>query len=283
MLKRDLINLIIAVILASGVALIPANIVQAAATTSITITKYAADGTTVIQQTIIYYTTMKTTLPVQGDGVTHYFHQGPTFDDNNLWDPSETVNLKDQGAVKGTDLKDLCNLVGGMASGDSVQIKAVDNFSKTLDYANIYAPPARQGKVCVCWYNTDYGEVPTWVDGMELIFMAQTTNAAGQYVFGNQDMHDCLPENRWYLYSGQYPSTNGYTVKYINQINIMSTFPPPWDVNNDHACNIGDVVTIGLAWGETSTPGWIPEDLNNDGVINIGDVVVLGLHWGQTW
>ena len=33
----------------------------------------------------------------------------------------------------------------------------------------------------------------------------------------------------------------------------------------------------------TGTPGWIPQDLNNDGVINIGDVVVLGLHWGETW
>jgi hypothetical protein len=43
------------------------------------------------------------------------------------------------------------------------------------------------------------------------------------------------------------------------------------------------VVKIGLKWGLTGTPGWIPEDLNTDGVINIGDIVVLGLHWGQTW
>jgi hypothetical protein len=58
---------------------------------------------------------------------------------------------------------------------------------------------------------------------------------------------------------------------------------PDWDLNGDHVCNIGDVVVIGLHWGETGTPGWIPEDLNNDGDINIGDVVVLGLHWGETW
>jgi len=58
---------------------------------------------------------------------------------------------------------------------------------------------------------------------------------------------------------------------------------PEWDLNGDHVCNIGDVVVIGLHWGEMGTAGWIPQDLNNDGVINIGDVVVLGLHWGETW
>jgi len=58
---------------------------------------------------------------------------------------------------------------------------------------------------------------------------------------------------------------------------------PEWDLNNDHVCNIGDVVKVGLVWGQTGSAGWIPEDLNNDGVINIGDVVVLGLHWGETW
>ena len=58
---------------------------------------------------------------------------------------------------------------------------------------------------------------------------------------------------------------------------------PEWDLNGDGVCNIGDVVVIGLHWGETGPAGWIPQDLNSDGVINIGDVVVLGLHWGETW
>jgi Beta-propeller repeat len=63
----------------------------------------------------------------------------------------------------------------------------------------------------------------------------------------------------------------------------FATDVPAWDMNGDGVCNIGDVVVIGLHWGETGTNGWIPSDLNNDGVINIGDVVVLGLHWGETW
>ncbi|HOG53151.1 MAG TPA: hypothetical protein PLT03_04685, partial [Bacillota bacterium] len=43
----------------------------------------------------------------QGDGVTQYYYQGPTFDPDNIWDPDETLNLKNKGAVKGTDIKDL--------------------------------------------------------------------------------------------------------------------------------------------------------------------------------
>jgi hypothetical protein len=55
-----------------------------------------------------------------------------------------------------------------------------------------------------------------------LTFFAETTNSAGQYVFGNEDMHQTLPENRWHYYD-IYPSSNGFTIKYINQIAIFST------------------------------------------------------------
>jgi hypothetical protein len=58
---------------------------------------------------------------------------------------------------------------------------------------------------------------------------------------------------------------------------------PDWNLNGDNVINIGDVVVVGLKWGQTGTPGWIPEDVNNDGTVNIGDVVVIGLHWGETW
>ena len=38
------------------------------------------------------------------------------------------------GAVKGTNVKDLCELVGGMAEGDTLQIKASDGFKKEYAY-----------------------------------------------------------------------------------------------------------------------------------------------------
>lgn len=71
----------------------------------------------------------------------------------------------------------------------------------------------------------------------------------------------------------------------IELLNLPPLGPaePDWDLNGDHVCNIGDVVKVGLHWGETGSDGWIPEDLNSDGTINIGDVVVVGLYWGETW
>ena len=170
---------------------------------------------------------MQSTLPVQGDGTTHYFMQGPTLDTNNLWDPSETINLKDKGAVEGTDVKDLCNLVGGMTSSDDVQIEGSDGFVKIFYYPNVYAPTAEQGKMVVCWYTmaSDSGYptgayVPNYLEGLQLVFLAVTTNAAGQHVFGNESMKDCFPQSQWYYYEGIYPSSDNYSVKWISQINI---------------------------------------------------------------
>jgi len=57
-----------------------------------------------------------------------------------MWDPQETSNLKDKGAVKGTAVKDLCDLVGGMSPGDEVSIIAVDRWHTDFAYSNIISP-----------------------------------------------------------------------------------------------------------------------------------------------
>ena len=78
--------------------------------------RLAADGTTVLGERTVDYRWLETNLPVRGDGVTHYYHQGPTFDDAGLWDPTESKNVEDKyiGVVRGTAVRDLCRLVGGM-------------------------------------------------------------------------------------------------------------------------------------------------------------------------
>jgi phosphate transport system substrate-binding protein len=53
------------------------------------------------------------------------------------------------------------------------------------------------------------------------------------------------------------------------------------DVNHDGKISIGDVSKVGLAWGQTGTPGWTNEDVNQDGKISIGDVSKIGLWWGM--
>ena len=129
------------------------SVLAAGATSSVHIVKYANDNVTVVAEKTVSYQWMEDNLPIRGDGTTHYYQQGPTFDPDNLWDPNETVNLKDKGAVMGTSIKDLCDLVGAMESGDEVMLCAVDGWQIKFKYANVYEPEDRQGAIALCWYN----------------------------------------------------------------------------------------------------------------------------------
>jgi hypothetical protein len=215
----------------------PVNLSASGATTTLHIVKYYSDGKTVQAEKTVDYKWMEKNLPVQGDGVTHYYHQGPVFE-GDVWDPTETINLKDKGAVKGTAIRDLCDLAGGMEEGGEVVMKAVDGFSLTMAYANIYASPDIQGQAVLCWYkgadavnaeNKEYGYPADdeYNSAMQIIIMAGTTNALGQHVFGNMDMKTSMPEEKYqHFYSGL-PSTNGLSGKWISEIRIYSTAAPP--------------------------------------------------------
>ncbi|WP_235809569.1 NosD domain-containing protein [Methanofollis ethanolicus] len=205
-------------------------------TTEVTVSKLAVDETLIAQETVDYHW-MEENLPVQGDGVTHYYHQGPELgekDEDLRWDRAESGNIpeKDYHAVKGTDVRDLCELVGGMNPGDTVTIKAEDGMYKNFGYRNVYDPDPRQGPMVITWWRPDLGHVPTYFEGMRLIFFADdSTNPWGWHVFGNWDMHECMDEKYWHYYiSGkvdEYPATTGLSVKYIDRVIIHSQDPAP--------------------------------------------------------
>ncbi len=211
-----------------------------AATTQLHIVKYANDKTTILNETTKTYQWLEANLPVLGDGTTHYYSQGPTFDDNNLWDDAESLNIdtRDWGAVKGTDVKDICNLVGGMSAEETVKIKASDGFTKTFPYAYIYTPNPRQGPMGITWYRADQGYVPSYTDGMRLVMFADAKintygwNTSGWHVFGNADMRDSWAPNDWYYFSGIYPSSGGVSVKLVSDILIYSKDPVPPDTGS---------------------------------------------------
>jgi hypothetical protein len=201
-------------------------------TTELVVSIYAPDGTTILNTTNVGYQWMEANLPVQGDGVTHYYHQGPVFVESKegQWDPNETANFKDMGAVKGTAVRDICDLVGGMVSGDEVMVKAIDGYHVEFGYDNIYEPQMRQGNIIVCWFNGEESAVgerqgtgypPSYHVGMRLLFLADTsTKREGKHVFGNWDMHEVMPPERIHLFEDLYPSTSGYTVKWVDEIRI---------------------------------------------------------------
>jgi hypothetical protein len=203
------------------------------ATSSVHIVKYDEDGT-VLAETTKTYEWLRDNLPHQGDGVTHYYHQGPIFE-GDMWDPSETENLKDKGAVMGTAVKDLCDLVGGMSPENEIMMLAVDGYHEEFAYENIYEPLDEQGVITLCWYSGEdalfgerYGEgyPGNYYTAMQIVFLAGTTNADGKYVFGNSDMKVCLPNEKYQHFYEGLPSTNGLSGKWIKEVAIYTGEPP---------------------------------------------------------
>jgi hypothetical protein len=232
--RRTIVQAFFIIVAFTLVACSAISMVNAAPTTSLHIVKYAADGTTVLNETTVGYHWLEDNLPVQGDGRTHYYHQGPVFSEvkEEQWDRNETSNFKDMGAVKGTAVRDLCDLVGGMAPGDEVMVKSGDGYHVEFPYPNIYRPATRQGNISVCWFNGDEsslgerqgtGYPPDYHVGMRMVFFADSsTNNAGKHVFGNQDMREVMPAETIHLFENLYPSTSGYTVKWVDEIRVYT-------------------------------------------------------------
>jgi PKD repeat protein len=209
-----------------------------AATTELHIVKYASDGTTVIKETTVTWQWMRDNLPVMGDGTTHYYHQGPVFANDAAnaahqeelrWNPAEDTNVqeKDYGAVRGTNLKDLCDLVGGLSQGEEVTLKAVDGLSKNFAYRNVYEYPARQGPMVITWSRDGATPDTSYDEGMKLVFFADTSgNPWGIHALGNYDWHESADSQYWYYYyqgaGNKFPTTTGLSVKYISEISIIS-------------------------------------------------------------
>ncbi|ACL16101.1 hypothetical protein [Methanosphaerula palustris] len=235
-----------------------------AQTTNLTVIRYGWDNKTVEESQTVNVSWMENNLPVYGDGATPYLLQGPTLNLTNLWDPAEDTNLdKINETLKGTSIRDLVDLVGGMQPGDEVQVRAVDGLKKRLNYTNIYKPQARQGPAVVAWWNARNGYA--WPESMRLFFLADnSTNPQGVHVFGNEDMRQCLAEKYWtyqYDWGIYYPSSASLSVKYVAYLEIYpgpralavpGSSKVPTDIDGDGLC----------------------EDINGDGVLDFNDVVL---------
>ncbi|MBT8508667.1 hypothetical protein AZH53_09645 [Methanomicrobiaceae archaeon CYW5] len=219
-------------------------------TTELTVTKLANDGVTVLDQQTVDIAYMEANMPVYGDGVTHYYHQGPVFSDYPddpaieemlRWNPDEDLNVKekDMGAVKGTNVRDLCDLVGGMNEGEELLVVAEDGFSKPFAYENVYNYSSREGPMIISWYCDGLDAYPApypsdtgYWEGMRLVWLADdSTNPWGIHAFGNYDWYLAADEAYYYYYYGsateRYPTTTGLSVKVVAEIQILSDDPAP--------------------------------------------------------
>jgi hypothetical protein len=58
---------------------------------------------------------------------------------------------------------------------------------------------------------------------MRLVFFADTsTNKEAKHVFGNNDMRTVMPPATIHLFDNLYPSTSGYTVKWVDEVKIYT-------------------------------------------------------------
>jgi len=202
----------------------------AAQTTEVQVIRYASDGTTVASQVTHDVAWMESNLPVFGDGVTPYLFQGPIVNaqanDPAKWNPAEDINIdKVNETIKGTYLKDLCNLVGGMQPGGEVKLSASDGFSIRLGYDNVVAPLPRQGPPVLAWWTAreNYG----YQNGIRLFFGADnSTNPYGLHVFGHEDMRQTMDEKYWGWYGGKdnLPSAAQISNRYVAKVEI---YPAP--------------------------------------------------------
>ena len=251
-----------------------ANTLAAEPTTEVYLVKYASDSTTVLQESTVDYQWMEANLPVYGDGVTHYYHQGPVFE-GDMWDPQETANLKDKGAVKGTAVKDLCELVGGMVPGDEIMLASPDGYHVKFAYDSIYRPLARQGTITLCWYKAEddavydfgYPGKDGYSSAIQMVFMAGTLNPEGKPVFGNTDMRICLPQEKYQHFYEGLASTNGLSGKWIGEVRIYSGEAPI-----DPSIDLADIPDE-----ETSNDdiAWIPIVIGVTGIVLAGSAVFI--------
>jgi DMSO/TMAO reductase YedYZ molybdopterin-dependent catalytic subunit len=194
---------------------------------SIRVVRYAPDGVTVVNETTKTIQWMEANLDViGGDNGVRLRFQGPTFDPDDLWNPEESKNLgKVDEVVKGTAIRDLCDLVGGVPEGGEIELIASDGYEAKLNYTNIYEPLERQGEAIVAWWTERQGYVPNYSDGPRLFF--NTSDG----IFGNDDMRTCLAEDYWHYYwdNGiQYPSAAGVSNKKIATIAIKPGAREDW-------------------------------------------------------
>ncbi|MDD2666873.1 MAG: hypothetical protein PHI74_07795, partial [Methanocellales archaeon] len=213
---------------------------------SVHIIKYVSPtDLTILSETNVTYLWMEQNLGVYGDGATLYKFEGIDFTGDH-WDQNETYpgGFKISDAIKGTSVRDICELVGGMGEGTDIKLVATDGYETALGYENIYTEALtteqqeRQGEAVLAWYTGDDGYVPDYSEGMRLFFTPD------DHIFGLWDMHECMDEKYWHYYwdAGiQYPSCAGLSAKWITTIKIYSEPEADWNLTLEGA--ISDTIS----------------------------------------
>jgi len=221
--NRDSFGLACLALLMFVFAVLPAS----AATQYVVVNRYAANNYSVISSSDnVSCSEMQTSFPnVYSNGPVYF--QGPTF---NASDPYGYAgeNMINYYGHNGTYVRNLTDLVG-MSAGDEIVIKASDGMTRYFNYTNVYTPyndgTYAQGNMILAWWDSVYGAVPAYSDGIRLFFYDPPASygVADSLNMTLPDMYHSLAPWYRYNYSGTWPSAKGLSVKYVNELKI---YPP---------------------------------------------------------
>lgn len=194
-----------------------------AATTDITVTKYADNNyTQSVASETFNVSQLKALSSVYSNGPVYM--QGPTFDSGDPWGDGgqNMINYYDHN---GTLVSAITDEVGGMTDGDELKIQASDGMSRYFGYDNVYTPDERQGDMIVAWWDSVYGFVPAYTYGMRLFFYTpeETYGVADSLNLTLRDMQASFDPWYSYNYSATWPSAKGLSEKYVRYLKI---YPP---------------------------------------------------------
>ena len=200
---------------------------------AITIEKYDESGTIIATETIEWSEIIanQNQFPViGGDDGTQYTFQGLVFEEDGEkigeglgWDLEEKYligNYKVNTVAKGTAVRDLTDLVGGMGVNDEIKfVCTLDGWTTTLDYNVIYEPHPRLGTAFLSWY-ADGKTVPEYSQGPRLLFTSDDN------MFSHADMYESVNSLYWHYNSGR-ASAPGLSAQMVDLIQIIPK-PDDW-------------------------------------------------------
>ncbi len=115
----------------------------------------------------------------------------------------------------------------------------------------------------------------------------QTLTPAGTitliYGNGGYDSGVAAPANQFSTFITSVAATSDGTLTLIEQNPIVDVYLNPWDVNNDGAVGILDLILVASELGRVIDGvvfGQNP-DVNRDGLVNVSDLIAVGTHFGD--
>ena len=103
------------------------------------------------------------------------------------------------------------------------------------------------------------------------------------YGNGGYDSGVTAPANQFSTFITSVAATSDGTLTLIQQNPVVDVYLDPWDVNDDGAVGILDLILVASELGRVIDGvvfGQNP-DVNRDGLVNVSDLIVVGTHFGD--